>query len=191
MELDDDESRRGRQLHQPEGPSSVRRQRDDSPDAVRRRNSCLRAHLGSGLEQPAPSPFIRPDVINRLDGVAEVYYHQGPYDSIATERNGTLSASSHGNNGDSIREHRLVFPILPNGSMSLGGRTNAEDTDMMAEDQGARSEDDGLLVGPFYNQEDIERRRVSRKRSRSAEREETEAASNERAINGLWKKGYL
>lgn len=46
--------------------------------------------------------------------------------------------------------------------------------------------DDDTLMDPYYNQEDIERRRLLRKRVRSTEREEAEAAesaSKKRDIN--------
>ncbi|OAL74591.1 hypothetical protein A7D00_0184 [Trichophyton violaceum] len=210
--VSEDEPTRGRQLNQPEGPSSVRRQRYASPESVRLRSARLQREQDSGPGQITPSPHIQPDRIDRLDNVAGLYHHEGPYDPVTRERNAlsdrapvqalrlnqeVLNATSSDRDTGSLPQHSPSDgdAVSPPGSrdltdrfLSFYPRTNVmvEAPAHLQRSAGYNYGDGDTLMDPYYNQDDIERRRLLRKRARSIEREEAEAAesaSKKRDVN--------
>lgn len=150
---------RGRQMYQPDGPSSVRRDREPrmSLMAIRHpnyyaRNPQQEAYFGENR----PSLLIRPDLIDKMDTVSELYHHEGPYDAAARERNifpdqapmqalqystaEALRATPHDMIIDSIRERRPLDGVatLPPGSRDMSGRVlnYKAGANMMVEDRG-------------------------------------------------------
>ncbi|KAM5436907.1 hypothetical protein McanMca71_002024 [Microsporum canis] len=212
---------RGRQMYQPDGPSSVRRDREPrmSLMAIRHpnyyaRNPQQEAYFGENR----PSLLIRPDLIDKMDTVSELYHHEGPYDAAARERNifpdqapmqalqystaEALRATPHDMIIDSIRERRPLDGVatLPPGSRDMSGRVlnYKEGANMMVEDRGnfqrhpgAKFENGDPPMDPYYNQEDIEKRRLERKRARSCERSEPEDIKPKRPLLSRWKKAFL
>ncbi|EFE40856.1 conserved hypothetical protein [Trichophyton verrucosum HKI 0517] len=209
----EDEPGRGRQLRQSGGPSSVRRQRYASPESARLRSARLHRQPDSGPGHLTPSPHIQPDRIDRLDNVAGLYHHEGPYDPVTRERNAlpdrapvqalqssnqeALNATSNDGGAGNLSQHYPLGgdAVPPPGSrdltdrfLSFYPRTNVmvEAPAHLQRRAGSNYGDGDTLMDPYYNQDDIERRRLLRKRARSIEREEAEAAesaSKKRDVN--------
>ncbi|EGD96119.1 hypothetical protein TESG_08422 [Trichophyton tonsurans CBS 112818] len=211
--VSEDEPERGRLLNQPGVPSSSRRQRYASPESVRLRSARLHRQPDSCPGHITPYPHIQPDRIDHLDNVAGLYHHEGPYDPVTRERNAvpvrapvqpfllsnqeTLNATSNGRDASSLPQHNPSHgdAVPPSGPRDLADRylSYYPRTNVMVEapaylqrHAGFAYGDGDTLMDPYYNQDDIERRRLLRKRVRSIECEEAEAAesaSKKRDVN--------